>query len=130
MPYLPELSTRLNDLKIFDVSMKNKNVTEEDIEAYKYTFGKKNALTGPINYYRANTKFLYPDPPLKKQTEFVPGLYLQGENDLYISAETGNLLQKEFEKLDVKFVKGANHFVQQDEPEETNRLMREFLARN
>lgn len=128
MPYLPELTTRTYDLKIFE-SMKRNNVTDEDVEVYKHVFGKKDALTAPINYYRANTKFLFPDAPLKQQTYFVPGLYLQGENDLFISPETGPHLQKEFQKLECEFVKGGSHFVQQDAPEETNRIMRKFLAK-
>lgn len=123
MPMLPEYSCGLNDMERFNVM----DVSKEDLEVYKYTFGQKGAFTGPINYYRANMKFLFPDPPLKRPTTFSPGLFLLGENDFYISKDSAPLLQKYFVNLDFKVVKGANHFAQQHKPEETNRLIREFL---
>jgi pimeloyl-ACP methyl ester carboxylesterase len=57
-----------------------------------------------------------------------PGLYLLGEKDLYISKDSGPELQKLFKNLEFKIVPKADHFCQQDEPEEVNRLMREFLS--
>lgn len=124
MPLLPEYSTRLNDLKVFDV-MKLKS--KEDLEVYKYVFSQDGAFTGPINYYRAAAKFLFPDPPLPRPTHFVPGLFMLGESDKYISRDCGPMTQKRYEKLEFKLIKGANHFAQQHAPAETNRLIREFL---
>lgn len=44
MPLLPELTLAMDDFELFKKAMcngeYNKNVTEEDIEAYKYTFSK------------------------------------------------------------------------------------------
>lgn len=120
---LPEYALSLNDMTNF----RHMEVDKEDMEVYKYTFGQKGALTGPINYYRANMKFLNPDLPLKRPLKFSRGLFLLGENDLYISKESAPLLQKYFVNLDYKVVKGANHFAQQHKPDETNRLIREFL---
>lgn len=101
---------------------------QDEIEVYKYVFGKPNALTGPINYYRANFSFNKKVENPKVES-FSPGLYLLGENDLYISRETGPLLQKQFKNLDFQIVKKANHFCQQDKPQEVNEIMREFLSR-
>lgn len=129
MPWLPETSVRLFDLKQLNrIGYKSSQITREDIEVYKHVFGKDGALTGPINYYRANFSFTKKVVHPKPDT-FAPGLYLVGERDLYISKETGPLLQKQFKNLELKVVDNANHFCQQDKPEEVNKLMREFLSR-
>ena len=123
MPMLPEYAVCLNDMDRFKVM----DVDKEELEVYKYTFGQKGAFTGPMNYYRANMKFLNPTAPIKRPLKFSRGLFLLGEKDYYISKEVGPLLQKYFVNLDFKVVEGANHFAQQHKPEETNRLIREFL---
>jgi len=57
LPLLPELLFLSNDLRIFDDIFSSADghpiCTAEDIEAYKYVFCKPQALTGPLNYYRA-----------------------------------------------------------------------------
>ncbi|KAJ6639987.1 Epoxide hydrolase 4 [Pseudolycoriella hygida] len=131
MPRLPEFTISLNDFAVFKAIGSGKfsdTFTEEDLEAYKYTFSKPGALTGPVNYYRAN---LSPFKKMKssKPAAFAPGLYLLGEKDLYISKATGALLQDEFNNLDFEIVKDANHFLQQDAPQKTNALIRKFLER-
>lgn len=108
--------------------MKTKTSTNDDIEAYKYTFSQKNGIRGPLNYYRANSKFLSEPPPLKRPTSFAKGLYMLGEKELYISKKSGDMAKRFFENLDFKIIKDANHFAQQDNPEETNRLIRQFLS--
>ena len=120
---LPEFSVVLDDMTRFNLM----DISQEDLEVYKYTFGQKGAFTGPINYYRANMKFLFPAAPTKRPLKFSRGLFLIGEKDYYISKDSAPLLQKYFVNLDFKVVKGANHFAQQHRPEETNRLIREFL---
>lgn len=104
-------------------------LNHEDTEVYKYTFGKPGALTGPINYYRAAANFLFPDPPLPRPSSFVPGLFMLGEGDKFISRDCGKLAQKFYDKLEFKIISGGNHFVQQHVPEETNRLIREFIEK-
>ncbi|XP_063709836.1 epoxide hydrolase 1-like [Culicoides brevitarsis] len=128
MPWLPETSVRLFDMKSLDfIGHNSTEVTKDDIEVYKHVFGKEGALTGPINYYRANFSF-NKEFDIPKPDKFAPGLYLLGEHDLYISKGSGPLLQKEFKNLEFKVVAKANHFCQQDKPKEVNEMMREFLS--
>uniref|UniRef100_A0A182JK48 AB hydrolase-1 domain-containing protein n=1 Tax=Anopheles atroparvus TaxID=41427 RepID=A0A182JK48_ANOAO len=129
MPWLPELFVRMMDLRIFKMLFREHG-GEEAIEAYKYTFSKPNALTYPINYYRDNFRFFSNALRPPKPKTFAPGLYLLGEKDLYISKETGPLMQREFDNLEFKIVPGVDHFLQQHNPELVNRYMREFLAKN
>lgn len=126
MPKLPEFFMRMSDLKLFEMVFR-KHCNDEELEAFKYTFAKKGALTYPINYYRANfgTRVQSSRPPA--DVPHAPGLYLLGEHDAYISKETGPLMQKEYNNLSFKIVPGVDHFLQQHNPTLVNRVMREFL---
>lgn len=125
MPFLPEFALKWNDFKRFkDMDMTN------DLEPYKYTFGKMNALTGPVNYYRANAKILYPDLRVKRPEKFATGLLLLGELDIYIHRRCAKMMMKRYDNMQFKVIKNANHFAQQHQPEETNRIIREFLKQN
>ena len=125
LPWLPEFVMGFYDLKVFD-TMKVGN--KEDLECFKYNFSKPNALTAPINYYRA-IKILYPDAALSRPKKCAPGLFLLGEYDKYISREIGKLAIKEIDNLDFKLILGANHFAQQHKPDQTNLMIREFLEK-
>uniref|UniRef100_A0A336LSA0 CSON002822 protein n=1 Tax=Culicoides sonorensis TaxID=179676 RepID=A0A336LSA0_CULSO len=129
VPWLPETVNRLFDMKALNfIGYKSTFITKDDIEVYKYVFGKEGAFTCPINYYRVNFSFTHTLTEHPKPTKYAPGLYLIGERDLYISKDTGPLLQKQFKNLEFKLVPNANHFCQQDQPHEVNKLMREFLS--
>jgi pimeloyl-ACP methyl ester carboxylesterase len=125
MPFLPETTLRFYDIQLFE---KLKVGSKEDIECFKYTFNKPDAFTAPINYYRA-LRILYPDARLVKPKKCAPGLFLLGEYDRYISREIGPITQRYLDNVDFKIIKGANHFAQQHKPEETNRMIREFLEK-
>lgn len=123
---IPELAFKLFDFKLFEV-LKSKSVTDEDIEAYKYTFSQADAIRGPINYYRANARFFTKLPYVQRPTNFAKGLYVLGEKDIYISKRSGKLLQKYYDNLEFKIMKNTQHFLQQENPEETNEFIRDFL---
>ncbi|XP_055628634.1 epoxide hydrolase 3-like [Toxorhynchites rutilus septentrionalis] len=128
MPKLPEFFVRMNDIAMFDKVFRH-HCNAEEVEAYKYTFAKKGALTPPINYYRANRAPRSSSVCPPADVSSVPGLYLLGELDMYISKETGSMMQKQFEKLEFRIVPGADHFLQQHKPVLVNQLMREFLEK-
>ena len=56
----------------------------EVVEAYKYTFSRPGALTGPINYYRAMFSSPKDSLPREKWTISVPTLIIiMGTSNLY-----------------------------------------------
>lgn len=122
MRKLPELALQWNDFIRFE-----EMGIPDDIEAYKYTFSKKNALTSPINYYRANVNILTPDTYVKRPDKFAPGLLLLGEHDIYIHRKIEVMMKKRYDNMEFQFIKNANHFAQQHQPQETNRIIQEFL---
>jgi pimeloyl-ACP methyl ester carboxylesterase len=59
----------------------------------------------------------------------VRGLLLFGELDDFLILDNVKLAQDYVKNLEGRIVKGANHFVQQDDPDTVNRYMREFLEK-
>lgn len=85
------------------------------------------ALTAPINYYRANIPST-DNGSKKRENDGENGLFVLGEKDAYISQRSIAVTQQMYPKGKVAIVSGANHFVQQDAPNETNRIIRDFVG--
>ncbi|XP_065213576.1 epoxide hydrolase 4-like [Planococcus citri] len=127
LPYFPELLLEFKDLEIFDKVFKG--FSHDDIEAYKFTFGKSGGFTHGINYYRAN--FLKIFLSYKKKPEsvtFPKGLLIYTDNDRYI--HISNLLETKdkIENLQLSFIKSGSHFLHQRKHEDTNKIMSKFLG--
>lgn len=134
LPYLPEIAVSAFDFSAFAKVLRRKKpkdispVTDEDIEAYKYTFCQPGALTPPINYYRHFMRTSSPAEGSEDVIDIDPlGLVIFGDLDDYLLYDNVKMAQKYVKNLQVRIVKGANHFVQQDDPDTVNRYIREFL---
>jgi pimeloyl-ACP methyl ester carboxylesterase len=87
-------------------------------------------LTPPLNYYRAALWQPFRRPSPKKLEIEVRGLLIFGELDAYLVLDNMKVAQDFVKNLEGRIVKGANHFVQQDDPVTVNKYMREFLEKN
>jgi len=138
LPWIPELWCRMNDMQMLNKILQHESkkspcpVSDEDIEVYKFYFGKPGAFTAPINYYRANFLLSSRDRIRGKGTspDFPPGLLLFGEQDDYIDKEIQENTTKLVANCSLVYVKDTNHFVQQDDPEAVNQEMRAFLKKS
>ncbi|XP_075972221.1 epoxide hydrolase 4-like [Anticarsia gemmatalis] len=131
LPFLPEKVMSINDLAFYDALMlfpDKKTTDKDDIECYKYWFRKPFALTPPINYYRAN--FSYDIPEIEEHKENVPMLVAHAANDPYISHSMLDTMKKEYTTLETAIVEGTGHFLQQEDPEKVNKLIRDFLSKH
>ena len=64
----------------------------------------------------------------KEEIDIDPlGLVIFGDLDDYLVYDHVTMARKYVKNLQVRIVKGANHFVQQDDPDTVNRYIREFL---
>ncbi|EDO35059.1 predicted protein [Nematostella vectensis] len=104
--------------------------TDEDIEAWKYTFGKPGSFTPPLNYYRNifSSSSSRSDAPKTKIS--VPVMVVWGTADLALEKEMNDGLDQYVEDLTIRYIEGASHWVQQDEPELVNMYIQEFLDTN
>ncbi len=109
--------------------------TAQDIEPLKECFRAPGALSAALGYYRATLGAMMkipadaigsaaaPPPPIN-----VPAMMLHGRNDGCIGAELLDGMEAFFPKgLRKEVISGAGHFVHQEKPDETNRLILDFL---
>jgi len=107
----------------------------EEIQAVKETFRQPGTLTAALNYYRHSFNRANQHPALQAirarrgEPILVPTLYFHGEQDGGIGIETTAGMENWFPRgLRKHVLSGAGHFVHQEQPDEVNRLLLEFLA--
>jgi len=110
----------------------SKWLPEEELLVYSQEFGK-TGFQGGLNWYRCGK-----DSKLSAQLQLfsgltidVPSCYIAGSNDWGIYQSPGSLERMKktacTKLLSVNFVKGAGHWVQQEEPKEVVELLLRFL---
>jgi len=134
MPCVPEAMMRSQDLKFLDQAFLGKRMgvrpgkmSQDDMEMFKYNYSQEDALRGPIHYYRANLRYLIPLQYPSKKVQ-VPSLMVWGTNDAALSVKLADMTGDCVEDYRVRLVHGASHWVQQEEPEEVNKYIRQFVT--
>jgi pimeloyl-ACP methyl ester carboxylesterase len=110
--------------------------TEEDKAAYVKAWSQPGALTGGLNYYRAN-RVGPPAPgaeagaPLDRgpMVVKVPTLVIWGEKDTALLTQNLDGLDQVVPQLTVRRIADASHWVVHEKAAEVNGYIREFLAR-
>ncbi len=93
----------------------------------------RSGFRGGINYYRNIQRNWELTPELRDVPVSQPAMFIAGENDNVIGgatqeALTASLSQAVTDLRGVHLIPEAGHWVQQQEPQEVNRLLLEFLA--
>lgn len=131
LPVLPErllsawhfLAVRLG----FELTPARKGAfSDDDIAAYVASLSEPGALTAGLNYYRANMTveaFKHPpEVPIDAQT-----LVIWGERDPALATRLLGGLDRIAPRLRVHRIPDAGHWVQNEAPEEVNRVLLDFL---
>jgi pimeloyl-ACP methyl ester carboxylesterase len=137
LPRIPEWWVSRNDFagvaKIFRTTARPGTFDDYDIEFYKSALKEPGALTGALNYYRANVRPMLPRKPeggsFKTHERIrVPTLFVYGERDMAIMPETvagvGDYVNAPYTELRLA---RANHWVHQEYPSEVNAALLSFL---
>jgi pimeloyl-ACP methyl ester carboxylesterase len=108
--------------------------TSDDVARYKEAARQPGALTGAINYYRANVFDRFVSRKRKGETRKdrrvrVPTLFIYGEQDFAILPATVRGLEKYID-ADYREVRipESGHWVQNEAPAKVNAALLEFLA--
>jgi pimeloyl-ACP methyl ester carboxylesterase len=116
--------------------------TEVDKAAYLKAWSQPGALTGGLNYYRANHLGPRERPQVAADAELstsqfgvdlariavkVPTLVIWGEKDTALISRNLDGLEKFVPELTVKRVPDGSHWVIHEKPGEVNRYIREFI---
>ncbi|XP_070199254.1 epoxide hydrolase 4-like [Littorina saxatilis] len=138
VPWLPEAYIGMRDFYFLEemvlgeqFGVKSGNVSREDVDGYKYAFGR-SGFRGPINFYRQ--KFRGTDMRTPEKSAYIkvacPTLIVWGDQDQAFETRLAQLSSELSVEggATVKVVEGASHFVQMDRPDLVNKYMREFLS--
>nr|XP_023020332.1 epoxide hydrolase 4-like [Leptinotarsa decemlineata] len=124
VPYLPEIDALKEDVKIIDQYYKHLAPNDVYLEAYKYAFSRKDDWTGPINYYR-KLPFLRINEGAGNISTTV--ILITGNKDQLVKLE-GIVKSTEYcDKFYLKMIDGTEHFPHQEDPENFNKVILQFL---
>jgi epoxide hydrolase 4 len=134
IPALPEYLLKINNFALLKNAMRNttyeKGVfSDEDIAVYRKAWSEPFALTGMLNYYRANIPRRLFSKPEKNSKIKVPALFIYGERDQAVLPETvrgiGDFIEAPFEEFRIPT---SAHWVQQEAADAVTEILREFLS--
>jgi pimeloyl-ACP methyl ester carboxylesterase len=130
-PVLPELLIQWNDFQALEAAFKGMAVdkttfSNDDIEAYKNAFAKRDALTATLNYYR--NMFAQGLTTSDWGILTVPTLLIWGEADAALGKELTYGTEKYVQDFRIRYIPNCSHWVQQERSQLVNQLMREFLG--
>lgn len=133
LPWLPEWMLGRNDAavigKMFTESAVHPDRFDaETIAMYRRAASEPGAVRAMLNWYRGSV--LSANEFLSRRTVDVietPTLLLWGEQDRALGRELSAGTEPYVSNLTVRYLPDASHWVQQDEPEAVNAMMRAFL---
>jgi pimeloyl-ACP methyl ester carboxylesterase len=132
LPFLPERGMRRGNFAVLEKMLRRDPVrpgafTDEDIRLYKEALARPGALTSAINYYRAALRH----PPRTRGRRWprgLPALLVWGAKDRYLGPALAEGLEEWAPGIRVARLSEASHWVQNDAPDEVNRLLIGFLS--
>lgn len=101
--------------------------TDADVRAFRDNAHLPGAATAMVNYYRGMPLSFTGLTRRGPQTVAVPTLLIWGEQDQALGKELTQGTERYVQDLTLRFIPDASHWVQQDTPEEVNRLLAEWL---
>jgi pimeloyl-ACP methyl ester carboxylesterase len=102
-------------------------LTDEEMDVFVQSF-ERTGFTGGINWYRNITRNWARSADLPATTD-VPALMVMAEKDAVLPPSAADGMEAYVIGLEKALVTGSGHWTQQEEPEETNRILLEWLDR-
>ncbi len=133
VPILPEWAMSLDNYRFVEQGFLHSStrpgiISKADIQVFKEACAQPGALTGGINYYRAN---FGPNNQLGSEYKApvqVPTLFIYGEKDFAILPETVANTKKYVDSTYQEIrLPDCGHWVQQEDPEAVNQALLTFL---
>jgi pimeloyl-ACP methyl ester carboxylesterase len=133
IPGLPEAVIAADDYAFVERTFRHSSVrpgtfSDDDIRAYKQALALPGAVTWPLEYYRANFRRAGQVSDDFPGTVEAPTLIIWGLDDFALEPEQALGLERYVSgPLRVETIAGASHWIQQEAPDEVNRLLVAFL---
>jgi len=135
LPFVPERLLAASNYRAIRAMFRGKmigrrdSITPEDIRVFQEAMARPGALTGGLNYYRAQilgggfrrlTARGFP-------TIKTPTLILWGEDDPVLVPSTIGRAEERITDLTLRFLPGVGHWAQQEAPEEVNEMLAAWI---
>jgi soluble epoxide hydrolase/lipid-phosphate phosphatase len=101
-------------------------ITVDTIRVFADAF-HKGGITGPLNYYRNVDRNWETTTYLEGRQVTMPALMICAENDPILIPQSAEGMEKYVPNLTTRLIKNCGHWTQQEQPDEVNRLILEFL---
>jgi epoxide hydrolase 4 len=133
LPWLPELIVHRRDWALLVRGLRNTSApgafSDSDLNRYKESWARKDALTAMLNWYRAAlirpSKLAF-DPEASRVK--VPALLILGKNDQFAGEALARQSLQYCDDGHLEVFETASHWVQHEEPARLNNLLSEFFA--
>jgi pimeloyl-ACP methyl ester carboxylesterase len=131
MPFLPERRMRKNNWEIgaraLQRTSRKGTFSEADLALYREAWSQPGAATGMFNYYRA--AFRSRPARVSSSRVIMPALIIWGGQDKFLRREMAEQSLARCDQGKLVFVEEATHWVQHEEPQRVNELLREFFLK-
>lgn len=132
IPWLPEYLLARDHARaignmLYHSAVQKAAFTPEDLAKYQEAITTPGTLPAALSYYRQLIR--RGQRPYRSRTLRVdaPTLLIWGEQDIALGLELTYHLEEWVPNLQVKYLPDSGHWVQQEQPEEVNRLILNFL---
>jgi pimeloyl-ACP methyl ester carboxylesterase len=129
IPVVPEVLMSTNDFDLFTRILKKQTrgaIGDEEIGHFKRAWAQPGALTAGVEWYRTSVR-TWMRGRLKGLTVHTPSLLIWGDRDAYLTTRTAEWSRRYVADLEVTYIRGASHWVQQDSPKIVNLYALDFL---
>jgi len=120
--FLFENNFQALQLSVFGTAKNKKAFSEFDKEKYIEAWSQPGALTGGVNYYRANRSYEEWSGIIN-----VPTLVIFGMKDIFVLPKVLKGLENFIKDLKIVRIENASHWVMHDDPELVNSSIQSFL---
>lgn len=131
IPFLPTWILSLNNFgraaKMLESTSLKGSFTKNDLEKYKLAWANENAIKHMIMWYKAAFRNASQAKVYQDKKVNIPLKIIWGKNDLALVPEMAQESLDYCMLGDLSYLDKATHWVQQDCPEEVNRLIEDFL---
>jgi pimeloyl-ACP methyl ester carboxylesterase len=130
LPKIPEYLLTRNHAKaiekLFYSAFTDKSkITDKALDIYKKNALRPGGMTAMLNWYRYNFSH-FPRKGREKIID-IPTLIIWGEKDVALGINCAQGTDKYVENLTMHFLPNAGHFVQEEDPEQTNEILSGWL---
>ncbi|WP_339103717.1 alpha/beta hydrolase [Haloterrigena salinisoli] len=126
LPWLPEFACRTADFRLLERALRETaapgTFTDAELDRYRRAWGRPDALTGMLDWYRASARA--PSPPPRERVD-APTTIVWGENDVALTSSLAVDSDQRCDRSRLELLPETSHWVQHERPARLTELLLE-----